>query len=93
MSTPITLDTPITRGKQQITTVTLTKPNAGALRGTNLTALLQMDVEALTLVLPRISEPALTQADVRNMDPADLVQMGSTVAGFLLPKAALSPTT
>ncbi len=93
MSTPITLDTPITRGEQQITTVTLTKPNAGALRGTNLTALLQMDVEALTLVLPRVSEPALTQADVRNMDPADLVQLGSAVAGFLLPKAALSPTT
>lgn len=90
MTTPITetvpLDTPIQRGEQKIESVTLRKPAAGELRGTSLTALLQMDVDALTVVLPRISEPALTQADVRKMDPADLVQLGGTVAGFLLQK-------
>jgi len=90
MTTPITenvpLDTPIRRGEQTITNVTLRKPAAGELRGTSLTALLQMDVDALTAVVPRISDPTLTQADVRAMDPADLVQIGSTVAGFLLQK-------
>lgn len=82
----VTLDTPITRGEQTITDVTLRKPQAGELRGVSLTALLQMDVDALTAVVPRISAPALTQADVRAMDPADLVQIGGAVAGFLLQK-------
>lgn len=82
----VTLDTPILRGEQTITTVTLRKPASGELRGTSLTALLHLDVNALTAVLPRISEPTLTEADVRNMDPADLVQMGGAVAGFLLQK-------
>jgi hypothetical protein len=80
----IPLDTPIKRGEQNITEITLRKPAAGELRGTSLSALLQMDVDALTAVVPRISTPTLTQADVRAMDPADLVQIGGTLAGFLL---------
>jgi len=54
--------------------------------GVTLTDVLQMDVQSLTKVLPRISEPALTEADIRNMDPADLVQLGTAVSGFLLAK-------
>ena len=80
----IPLDTPIKRGEQNITEITLRKPAAGELRGTSLSALLQMDVDALTAVVPRISAPTLTQADVRAMDPADLVQIGGALAGFLL---------
>lgn len=84
---PITLDTPIKRGETEITTVELRKPAAGELRGVTLTDLLQMDVAALTRVLPRITSPTLTEADVAGLDPADLTQMGSAVAGFLLPRA------
>lgn len=86
----ITLDTPIKRGDQTITAISLRKPNAGELRGLNLTDLLQMDVSALQRVLPRISSPSLTEVDVSGMDPADLLQCGSVVAGFLLPKDAMS---
>lgn len=86
----ITLDTPIKRGETEITSVVLRKPAAGELRGVTLTDLLQMDVAALSRVLPRITSPTLTEADVNGMDPADLTQMGSAVAGFLLPKAALA---
>lgn len=82
----VTLDTPITRGEQTIVEISLRKPQSGELRGVSLTALLQMDVDALTTVVPRISTPALTQADMRTMDPADLVQIGGAVAGFLLQK-------
>ncbi|MFM9269985.1 phage tail assembly protein [Halomonas elongata] len=84
----ITLDEPIQRGKQTVTDVQIRKPRSGALRGVALTDVLQMDVVALTTVLPRLTEPALTEAEVRNMDPADLVQCGSKVAGFLLPRSA-----
>lgn len=86
--TAITLEKPIKRGEQVIDSVNLRKPNAGELRGLNLTDLLQLDVTALQILIPRISNPVLTTADVAGMDPADLVAIGSEVAGFLLPKSA-----
>ncbi|GEK74229.1 MULTISPECIES: phage tail assembly protein [Halomonas] len=84
----VELDTPFKRGSQTVTELQIRKPKSGALRGVALTDVLQMDVTALTKVLPRITEPALTEAEVRDMDPADLVQCGGVVSGFLLPKAA-----
>ncbi|SOT45083.1 phage tail assembly protein [Burkholderia cenocepacia] len=80
-------DTPIVRGEQTITHVTLAKPSAGALRGTSLAALVNLDVDALRKVLPRITTPTLTEMDVTLMDPADLVALGGIFAGFLMPKA------
>lgn len=88
----VQLDTPITRGEQEITEVTLRKPDAGALRGTNLADLLQMNVDALVTVVPRISTPTLNSVEVQRMDPADLVQIGKEVAGFLLPKRLTEPS-
>ncbi|WP_240349243.1 phage tail assembly protein [Halomonas binhaiensis] len=85
----VELDEPIARGKTTIREIQVRKPKSGALRGVALTDILQMDVSALTKVLPRITEPALTEADIRGLDPADLVQLGGTVAGFLLPKKML----
>ncbi|HDR9359262.1 TPA: phage tail assembly protein [Burkholderia vietnamiensis] len=84
----ITLDTPIKRGEQEITEITLRKPAAGELRGTSLNALVNLDVDALGKVLPRISSPTLTEFDVQQLDPADLVQLGVAFASFLLPKRA-----
>jgi len=84
----ITLDTPIVRGEQQVTSITLRKPMAGELRGVNLMAIMQMDVAAAITLLPRITAPALTTQEVERMDPADLLQLTSTVTGFLLPKSA-----
>jgi hypothetical protein len=94
MSKPITLDTPIKRGDATITEITLNKPASGALRGVALVPLLQMDVNALALVLPRISTPTLTAQEVLALDPADLLQLSTEVTNFLLPKSALadSPT-
>ncbi|WP_448647204.1 phage tail assembly protein [Pseudomonas mohnii] len=84
----ITLDTPIKRGTEQLTSVSLRKPMSGELRGVSLADLLQMDVLALRKVLPRITIPALTDHELGQMDPADLVQMATVVTGFLLPKSA-----
>lgn len=82
----VELDTPLQRGKQTVTAITVRKPLAGALRGVTLMDVMQMDVQALTKVLPRITDPALTEAELRNMDPADLVQLGTVVSGFLVAK-------
>ncbi|MGU5688925.1 MULTISPECIES: phage tail assembly protein [Aeromonas] len=82
----ITLDTPIQRGETTITELNVRKPQSGELRGLNLTDILQMDVNALTKLLPRITSPVLTEAEASALDPADLMQLGQEVAAFLLPK-------
>ncbi|ERS88731.1 phage tail assembly protein [Halomonas sp. PBN3] len=82
----VELDTPLARGKTTVTEIHVRKPKSGALRGVALADVLNMDVQALTRVLPRITEPALSEAELRDMDPADLVQLGNVVANFLLPK-------
>ena len=84
----LTLDTPIKRGDTDITELSLRKPLAGELRGIALTDLIQMDVDALAKVLPRITTPALTEHEVGRMDIADLMQAGIVVSGFLLPNAS-----
>ncbi|WP_338725807.1 phage tail assembly protein [Shewanella baltica] len=82
----ITLDQPIIRGKESVTEVTLRKPKAGELRGLSLSDLLNLDVNAISTVLPRISSPMITKDEVLNMDPADLVQIGGEISNFLVPK-------
>jgi len=86
----IELDTPLLRGKTEITHITVRKPQSGALRGTRLQALLDMDVNALITVLPRITTPALTTQEINEMDPADLVSLSVEVVTFLLKKSVLS---
>lgn len=83
----VRLDTPIQRGAGAVETIVVRKPNAGALRGISLAELLQLNVSALVTVLPRVTEPTLLKQEVEAMDPADLVALGTAVAGFLLPKA------
>ncbi|KGT95246.1 mu-like prophage FluMu gp41 family protein [Erwinia typographi] len=86
----VMLDTPVQRGKETITQVTLRKPQSGALRGTRLQALMDMDVNAMMVVLPRISMPALQPHEINEMDPADLLSLSVEVVTFLLPKSVTS---
>lgn len=84
----IPLETPIQRGEQKITSITLRKPKSGELKGCSLADLAQLEVSALARVLPRISAPTLTAFEVDNLDPADLMKLGTEVVGFLLPASA-----
>lgn len=86
--TTITLNTPLTRGEKKIAKIELRKPNSGALRGLSLLSIGQMDTDALVKLAPRITTPVLTEAEMRQLDIADLFQIGQGVAGFLLPNAA-----
>lgn len=83
----ITLDVPLVRGDQQITTLVLRRPTTGALRGVSITSVLQMDTGAIMAVLPRISTPTLTKQDVEKLDIADLTECGITLASFFLRKS------
>ncbi|RFA31324.1 hypothetical protein CAI21_01465 [Alkalilimnicola ehrlichii] len=80
----VKLQTPIPRNGGDIVELALRKPGAGELRGLALVELLQMDVNALAKVLPRISQPTVQEREVQQMDPADLVECGGIVVSFLL---------
>jgi len=86
-SKTITLDEPIVRGDTVISEITIRRPKAGALRGVSLMDLGNLGVAALQTVLPRITQPTLTAQEVAGMDPADLTEIGSEVAIFLVKKA------
>jgi hypothetical protein len=83
----ILLDKPIKRGDNEITAVDLRKPDSGELRGISLLDIATMKTDALIKLLPRITNPLLTERDVAGLDPADLMALGAEVAGFLLKKA------
>lgn len=86
-SAVVALDEPIVRGETEITSVTVRKPKSGALRGVRLVALMDMDVTAMTEVLPRITDPALTKPEIMAMSLGDLLNMSIEVVNFLLPKS------
>jgi hypothetical protein len=91
----VTLDTPIVRGEQTITTVKVRKFSSGEMRGCSVSALLNLNYDDIEKLLPRITVPPLTKAEVSTLNPADLVQFGSEIMDFLLPtdaKAGLSQT-
>lgn len=81
----LNLSTPINRGDKQISEITLHKPIVGSMRGVSMRAVLDMNVDALLTILPRISEPKLTEHEVNNLALPDLLQAGIVVASFFIP--------
>ncbi|MGK5615822.1 phage tail assembly protein [Proteus mirabilis] len=85
----VTLEQPIMRGETKIEKVTVLKPNSGALRGVRLQPLMDMDVDSMMQVLPRITMPTLTKQDVLSLAAGDLVNLSVQVVNFLLPKSVV----
>ena len=86
-SFPVTLEEPIERGETKIEKLTLRKPGAGQLRGLSLQDIITTDISAMLTLIPRISEPPLTQDEADSLDPADLAQIGGGIRGFFMSKA------
>ena len=79
----ITLDTPIQRGENTLNSLIIRSPKkAGHLRGLNTMDIVQMNVDTLIKLLPRITD--LSENEVANMEPADLLKAGVVVVGFLM---------
>jgi len=92
-SVTITLSSPISRGDSTIAEVTLRKPKAGELRSLKVEDLFATDVNTLFVLLPRITQPTLTQHDVANLETEDLLEFAGAVKGFFMPpsmKAAIA---
>lgn len=73
---------PIKRGSGKIKSVALRKPHSGELRGLNLMDVLQVNMDALATLLPRITDPTLTKSEIGTIDPADLISLGAAVSLF-----------
>lgn len=83
----VTLDYPIKRGDTTITDVQIIKPNAGSLRGVGLAAVANADVDALLVILPRVTYPNLTKEECVRLELPDFVALAGQVIGFLSPKS------
>lgn len=80
----ITLSTPLQRGEQTIETISLRCPKAGELRGLEISSLVRMDYSQLEVLIPRISDPMITPAEIAELEPYDMSQLASEVTNFLI---------
>lgn len=81
---PIELEEPIARGDTAIATITLRKPAAGELRGLSLQDLMTCEISSILKVIPRISDPILTDVEANQLGTEDLAQCGGVIRGFFL---------
>lgn len=79
----ITLTNPIMRGEKQFSEITVNKPSVPALKGLKMFDVLQMDVDALQVLLPRVTQPVLHKADFATMEVADFTELSAAAVGFL----------
>jgi hypothetical protein len=83
----IALTTPLKRGDKDITEIILREPNAGALRGLSIGDVINAKVDALIVLVPRISEPKITEAEMRSMNLRDLAMLAGGISDFFLTEA------
>jgi hypothetical protein len=90
MNTPnehtVTLATPIMRGDNTISQVTITDDikQAGSLRGLRLVNVLNMDVDSITTLLTRVTSPKLKLAEINAMDTRDFMRLAEAITPFLV---------
>lgn len=82
----VELDTPLKRGDQVITKITLRKPLGGALTGAKVVDLLNLDLVAASKVVRRISSPVITAQEFLAMEAEDCTAIAGEIANFLLQK-------
>ena len=79
----ITLTNPITRGENQITEITVNKPTVPALKGLKMFDVLQVDVDAIHVLLARVTAPVLHKSDLVTIVVADFTELAAAADGFL----------
>ncbi|MBQ0210917.1 phage tail assembly protein [Providencia rettgeri] len=86
----VKFNTPVKiQGGREITEVTITDTmrQAGALRGLKLWEVATGDVNSLITLLPRVTQPRLTEQDIASMPIDCFAQLANEVATFLAPSA------
>lgn len=85
----VTLSAAVKIDGKDVTGIDLRKPQTGELRGLKMTDVLQMDTDAMIKLLPRITQPALTSAQVASLDPADFIALCGKAVLFFAKKSEL----
>lgn len=83
-TTSVDLDTPLKRGETEVHSIILRKPLGGALRGVKVVDLLNLDLVAASKVVPRISDPVVTEQEYLTMPAEDCTAIAGEIAAFLL---------
>jgi len=83
----VTLREPLVVGDKKIDSIHVREPKAGELRGIKLIDVMQMDVAAYETLLPRITTPALTVQQIRDMSYADILSFMDIMGNLSNPGA------
>lgn len=89
----VTLIQSIKRGDQEIKTVAIndTIKQAGSLRGLRLVDVLNLDYDAVSTLLTRVTSPQLTASDIATMATGDFTALCEEIAPFLSKPAPSVP--
>ncbi|MBC4285609.1 MULTISPECIES: phage tail assembly protein [Klebsiella pneumoniae complex] len=81
----VILSKPITRGDQEITSVTINNniKQAGSLRGLRLVDVLNFDFDAVSTLLTRTTSPQLTSAEIAALATGDFTALCEEITPFL----------
>ncbi|CDH34525.1 phage tail assembly protein [Xenorhabdus bovienii] len=72
--------------------ITETMRQVGALRGLKLFDVMTSDVNSLITLLPRVTYPRLSEADVATMPIRDFTELAAAIADFLAPTSPTDET-
>lgn len=86
----VTLSEPIMRGETRIEKLNIRKPKSGELRNLSLQDILGTDVTAMLKLIPRVTDPPLTQPEADDLEPEDLAEICGTIRGFFMTKTELA---
>lgn len=83
----VILSQPIKRSDSEIKTITITDAvdQAGSLRGLKLVALANMEYDAVSVFLTRVTSPALKLTEIGGMNMYDFMQLTEVLIPFLNP--------
>ena len=85
-SSKVTFKDPIPYGDNPLKEITLRPPTAGDLRGVNIDGIGSMRVEELMTLVPRISTPAVTAAQLNELSARDVTKLFHSVQPFFIPE-------
>ena len=71
----VTLSTPVKIDGKDVTAINLRRPKTGDMRGLKIRAVHEMDVDTFTRLLPRITMPPLSPAQIADLELPDFVAL------------------
>lgn len=81
----VTLSAPVRVDGKDVTEITIREPKAGEMRGLLMVQIAQMDTTHLMKLLPRITVPSLSEAQLSDLRLSDFFALSTKAVSFLVP--------